>query len=187
MERRQILQMLRGATLESYQLGLSFRSPMIAPVPDRCVSRSAGPLRFVVEARHLDDQAVSENLGNQSEGGDDELFDDYGPTVHVYGADDGIEHLRFDCFADKPHYHYVLEDGAVNTVCRIDQHAEGDVIEWTIGRLRERLPEMLEHCGLTALADQVRAHQDEIRAAVDDVALLLREAGHRAAAERVTT
>ena len=156
MDRQQILQMLREATLEPYQLGLSFRSPMIAPVQDRCVSLSAGPLRFVVEARHLDDQAVSGNLGDESVDGDEELFDDYGPTLHVYGEDDGIEHLRFDCFADKPHYHYVLGDGAVNTVCRIDQFAEGDVIEWTIGRLRERLPEMLEHCGRTVLAEKVR-------------------------------
>ncbi len=183
MDREQILQTLRSATTEPYQLGLSFRSPMIAPVPERCVSRPAGPLRFVVEARHLDDQAVSGTLGDEPTA-DDAVFDDFGPTLHVYGADDGIEHLRFDCFAYKPHYHYVQESGTVNTVCRIDQFAEGDVVEWTIGRLRERLPEMLEYCGLTVLAEQVRMDRVAVLAAVEDVAPLLREAGRRAAAER---
>ena len=183
MNREQILHMLRNATVEPYQLGLAFRAPMIAPVPDRCVSRPAGPLRFVVEARHLDDRAVSGNLGDEP-GEDDTVFDDFGPTLHVYGADDGIEHLRFDCFAHKPHYHYVHGDGAVNTVCRIDQFAEGDVVEWTIGRLRERLPEMLEHCDVTGLAEQVRGHRVEVLAAVEEVASTLREAGRRATAER---
>jgi hypothetical protein len=186
MDSERILQMLREATLEPYQLGLSFRSPMIPPVPERCLSLPAGPLRFVVEARHLDDEAVAGNLSEQPAAGGDPLFDDYGPTLHVYGADDDIEHLRFDCFANKPHYHYVREAGAVNIVCRIDQNADGDPVEWTIGRLRDRLPEMLEYCGLNALAGEVRAHPDQITAVVDDVAQLLREARERASAERLT-
>jgi hypothetical protein len=183
MDRDEILHMLRDATVEPYQLGLSFRSPMIPPVPERCISRPAGPLRLVVEARHLDDRAVSGTLGSGTEE-DTAVFDDFGPTLHVYGAEDGIEHLRFDCFAHKPHYHYVLEGGAVNTVCRIDQIAQGDVVEWTIGRLRDRLPEMLEHCGVTELAEQIRVHRSELLAAVEEVAGLLREAGARASAER---
>ena len=111
MDRQQILEMLRGATLEPYQLGLSFRSQMIQPVPERCVSVPAGPVCLVVEARYLNDRAVSQTLGDEPAEGDDPLFDDYGPTVHVYGSADGIEHLRFDCFAHKPHYHYVHESG----------------------------------------------------------------------------
>jgi hypothetical protein len=184
MNRSQILQMLRGATLEPYQLGLSFRSPMIPPVPERCVSIEAGPLRFVVEARHLDDRAVALNLQDEGPSEADELFDDYGPTLHVYGTDDGVEHLRFDCFANKPHYHYVHDAGAVNTVCRIDQVAEGDVVEWTIGRLRDRLPEMLEHCGLSGLAAQVREQREDIQAEIGDVSRLLRQAAERATVER---
>ncbi len=186
MDRQEILNRLRDATVEPYQLGLSFRSPMIPPVPERCVSMPAGPLQFVVEARHLDDRAVSATLGSDPADGDDEVFDDYGPTLHVHGSEDGIEHLRFDCFANKPHYHYVGEAGAVNTVCRIDQYAEGDPVEWTISRLRERLPEMLEHCGLPVLADDVRAQQGVIQASVDDVARLLREARQRSLAERAS-
>jgi hypothetical protein len=186
MDREQILKRLRDATLEPYQLGLSFSSPMIAPVEERCVPLPAGPLRFVVEARHLDDGAVSGTLGSDPSAGNDAVFDDYGPTLHVYGAEDGIEHLRFDCFAHKPHYHYVHGDGAVNTICRIDQYAEGDPVEWTIRRLRERLPEMLDHCGLPDLAQQVRTEQVVIQAVVEDVAQLLREARQQARAERAS-
>jgi hypothetical protein len=184
LDRQEILKKLKDATVEPYQLGLSFRSAMIPPVPERCVSMPAGPLRFVVEARHLDDRAVSGTIGSDPAAGDDDVFDDYGPTLHVYGSEDGIEHLRFDCFAHKPHYHYVHESGAVNTVCRIDQHADGDPVEWTIGRVRERLPEMLEHCGLPDLAEQVRGRRQEVLSTVDEVAGLLREARERATAER---
>ena len=63
--------------------------------------------------------------------------------------------------------------------------AEGDPVEWTIGRLRERLTEMLEYCGLTELAQEARIHRDQIDAAVNDVAELLRQARERAQAERV--
>jgi hypothetical protein len=186
MDNDKILKLLREATLEPYQLGLSFRSSMIPPVPRRCASLPAGPLQFVVEARHLDDRAVAGNLSDESAEDADQVFDDYGPTLHVYGAADGIEHLRFDCFAYKPHYHYVREGGAVNIVCRIDQFAEGDPVEWTLGRLRERLPEMLEYCGLDVLAEQVRSRYGEMIAVVDDVARLLREARQQAMAERAT-
>ncbi len=186
MDNEKILQLLREATLEPYQLGLSFRSSMIPPVPERCVSLPAGPLRFVVEARHLDDRAVGGNLGDKPAEDSDQVFDDYGPTLHVYGAIDGIEHLRFDCFTHKPHYHYVREAGAVNIVCRIDQFAEGDPVEWTLGRLRDRLAEMLEYCRLDVLAELVRGQHEEIMAVLDDVARLLREARQQALAERVT-
>jgi hypothetical protein len=184
MDQQQVLQALREATVEPYQLGLTFQSGMIPPVSERCVSRAAGPLRFVVEARHLDDDAVA-GLMDQPPAEGDGFFDDYGPTLHVFGTIDDIEHLRFDCFAHKPHYHYVRDGGSVNIVCRIDQIAEGDPVEWTIGRLRLRLPEMLEYCGLAELAQEARTDKDQIDAAVDEVAQLLRQARERAQAERV--
>jgi hypothetical protein len=185
MGQQQVLQALRDATVEPYQLGLTFRSGMIPPVAERCVPLTAGPLRFVVEARHLDDDAVADLADQAPPAEGEQLFDDYGPTLHIFGARDGIEHLRFDCFAHKPHYHYVREGGAVNIVCRLDQIAEGDPVEWTIGRLRERLPEMLDYCGVTELAEEARVQHDQIDAAVDDVAQLLRQARQRAQAERV--
>ena len=64
--------------------------------------------------------------------------------MHVCDASDGVEHLRFDCFENEPHYHYINTVEQGNLICRIDEIAEGDPVEWTVGRLRERLPEMLD-------------------------------------------
>jgi len=155
---------------------------MIPPDRQQCVSRAAGPLRFEVEVRHLDDRAVATSRGEEMSSNSKQIFDDYGATLHVFGATDGIEHLRFDCFAKKPHYHYAQESGNVNLVCRLDQYAEGDPVEWTIDRLRCRLPEMLEHCRAFDLAQLVRDRSNEILAVIDEVAELLREAQKRATA-----
>ena len=53
-------------------------------------------------------------------------FDDYGPTLHVCGTADGLEHLRFDCFEHEPHYHYIRNHEQSNVICRID---DADVVE----------------------------------------------------------
>ncbi|MFI5048224.1 MAG: hypothetical protein ACHQIG_14260, partial [Acidimicrobiia bacterium] len=115
--------------------------------------------------------------------GGDALFDDFGGTVHVNATDDGREHLRFDCFDVKPHYHYVHYPEASNTVCRLDQFANGDPLEWTLRRLRHHLPEMLDFAGSTELSGRVRADEATVAAAVDEVERLLREADARARAE----
>jgi hypothetical protein len=187
MDRETVLKMLRESTLEPYQLGLAFRRPMIPLVRERSVDLPAGPLRFVVEGRHLTDDAVAGALREEKASDAAEMFDDYGPTLHVFGAADGMEHLRFDCFAHKPHYHYVQEGGAVNVVCRIDQIAEGDVVEWAIDRVRRRLPEMLEHCGASDLAEQVREGESQILPVIDEVAALLRQAREQAVTERMVS
>ena len=59
-------------------------------------------------------------------------FDDHGASLHVFGAEDGLEHLRFDCFEQEPHYHYIDQAEVGNTVVRIDELAVGDPIEFTL-------------------------------------------------------
>jgi hypothetical protein len=59
---------------------------------------------------------------------------------------------------------------------RIDQYAEGDPVDWTIGRLRSRLPAMLEYAGAAGLADDVRAHAADILKVVNQIESLLRKA-----------
>ena len=78
-------------------------------------------------------------------------------TIHVLGAADRLEHLRFDCFEHEPHYHYIRNAEQANVVVRIDTFAEGDPTAWSLRCLRERLPEMLAHADATELAEQVRA------------------------------
>ena len=88
------------------------------------------------------------------------VYDDFGATVHVCDAADSVEYLRFDCFESEPHYHYINPSEGENLICRIDEVAEGDPIAWTVGRLRDRLPEMLDLAGAHQLSARVREHQD---------------------------
>ncbi|HEU4428529.1 MAG TPA: hypothetical protein VFT98_07225 [Myxococcota bacterium] len=68
-------------------------------------------------------------------------------SLHVCGADDGHEYLRFDCFEREPHYHYShrVAPGAtaVNHWVPFDRAACGDMLAWALERIRSRLPEML--------------------------------------------
>jgi hypothetical protein len=93
-------------------------------------------------------------LKQSPEGG----FTDEGVTVHVFDATDGHEYLRFDMFADEPHYHYIHKttDGSiVNNVIDYDAPALGDMLPWTFERLRTRLALMLAEAGADSLARKV--------------------------------
>lgn len=155
--------------------------PAIPPVPDHCVSVDAGPLQFVVEARQLTDEVIAQLTGAPNE---EAGFDDFGPSLHVFGTADGLEYLRFDCFEKDPHYHYFFHAASENLVCRLDDIAEGDPVVWTLGRLRGRLPEMLAYAGATELSAATRESVSTVNKAVEHVAELLDEARARAQTER---
>lgn len=159
--------------IEAYQLGRSYDVMPIAMIPEHCVEVPAGPLTFVVESRNLSDEAI--NLNAVDRGRPDQTYDsgidDAGACVHVLGAADDLEWLRFDCFDNEPHYHYVRNDSQSNQVIRFDQFAEGDPEEWTLQRLRSNLPAMLRYAGAEALADEVAA--TDLSGYVDQVAALL--------------
>ena len=178
MEHSELIALLREVTVHPYQLGFHLPGGAIAPVPENCTTLAAGPVEFVVESRTLDDEAA----GTAARDGSEELFNDYGPTLHVLAASDHAEHLRFDCFAKEPHYHYFRTADRSQILRRIDQYAEGDPALWAIERVRARLPEMLEYCGQAGLADSVRSHSNVIASVMDDVEPLLLAARDRAGA-----
>jgi hypothetical protein len=180
MDQSELVSLLREATFHPYQLGFYLPAGAIPPVLDNCVSLAAGPVEFVVESRTLDDQAVATTNGREPSDGMTQFFDDHGPTLHVFGATDHVEHLRFDCFANEPHYHYFRSAEEAQILCRIDQHAEGDPVQWAIGRVRDRLPEMLEKCGQGELAADVRSNRDVIAAVIAEMEPLLLAARGRA-------
>ena len=93
-------------------------------------------------------------------------FDDFGASLHVCGTADGLEHLRFDCFENEPHYHYIEQANGANTVVRIDELAVGDPIEFTLAAVEHHLPDMLRHCGMADLADQVADEPDKVHVAI---------------------
>ena len=162
--------------LDAYKLGRRYEVMPIPMDPAACVDVPAGPLTFVVEGRQLTDDAIVDNAVAQGrpDGIDqpDGVFDE-GTSIHVLGADDRREHLRFDCFEREPHYHYIRNDEQANVVVRIDTFAEGDALRWTLGRLRDRLPEMLGHAGAAPLAAEVDRARAEVAAGVDRVERVL--------------
>jgi hypothetical protein len=95
---------------------------------------------------------------------------DQGVCIHVMGDASGEtkELLRFDCFDHVPHYHYApLEK---NERLNLDKVAAGNPVEWAVGRLRARLPEMLEHAGYGEVASRLdksllASKMDEVEAA----------------------
>jgi hypothetical protein len=98
--------------------------------------------------------------------------EDRGVTIHVMGSPAGemTELLRFDCFEQVPHYHYAPLGR--NERLNLDKVAAGDPLEWALGRLRTRLPEMLEYAGFSEVAGQLDAGL--LRSKLDEVA----EAAH---------
>jgi hypothetical protein len=131
-------------------------------------------VQLVVESRTLTNEIIEAAFDDDV---DAEIpFDDFGATLHVCGAADGLEHLRFDCFENEPHYHYIEQATGANTVVRIDELAVGDPIDFSLACVEHHLPDMLRHCGLTSLADQVAGEPEEVNTAVAEVRELMKKA-----------
>jgi hypothetical protein len=133
--------------------------PPLPPDPDLTVYFEAGVVRIGVEYRELSPEITKQIFKDDP---DLELrlqlvkpVDDNGVSLHVFGAEDDREYLRFDCFAEDPHYHYLLTDSdAPNVIVQYDSTAGGEMLPWAIER-RGRLPEMLAETGAAALAGRV--------------------------------
>ncbi len=171
-----------------YQRGFRFESRLsTGPNRQTATAVAAGPLEMWVAARLLTNEFLNafsdriENLGADMSAD----FDDFGASIHVCDVD-GHEWLRFDCFANEPHYHYNFFHEDAQMICRIDEVAEGEPSAWTVSRLRHRLPEMLEFAGADGLAAWARTHGQELSSAVDEVESLLAPTANLAAELRQT-
>jgi len=138
--------------------------PMIA---EHCIPVDAGAVQFVVESRVLTNEIIQDTFEGAVAA--DVAFDDFGATLHVCGTADGLEHLRFDCFENEPHYHYIDQGAVTNTVVRIDELAVGDPVEFSLACVEHHLPAMLRHCGVGDLADEVAGQPETVGAAVEEV------------------
>jgi len=132
----------------------------------------AGPVTFGVEPRVFDPVAEAAKLtaAEIAVAGPDSLFNsdrvDGGVCVHVFRTDGMAEYLRFDCFDDEPHYHYIVP-GRGNMLVHFDRVANGPMLDWTMGALRGRLPEMLTQLGAGELAASLKPKELEL--ALDEV------------------
>jgi hypothetical protein len=161
-----------------YRRGNRYEQLPIPMVPEHCIPVDAGAVQLVVESRQLTNEILRDTYGAEAE--PDIAFDDYGATLHVCGTADGLEYLRFDCFENEPHYHYIEPAAGANTVVRIDELAVGDPIEFSLACVEHHLPDMLGHCGAAGLAGDVSAQLDMVKAAVVVVRDLMTKARARA-------
>jgi len=122
----------------------------------------AGNVRIGIEYRVLTDELIAAIRPTlQSAGGADEgqlvELDDSGVSLHVFAGPEGQqkEYLRFDCFSEDPHYHYVDWENNSNEVLHIDPAADGNPLSWALERIGTRLPQMLNRAGAADIAQHV--------------------------------
>ena len=157
-----------------YRRGNRYEQLPIPMVAEHCIPVDAGVVQLVVESRRLTNEILRDTYGTEAE--PDISFDDFGATLHVCGTANGLEYLRFDCFENEPHYHYIEPAAGANTVVRIDELAVGDPIEFSLACVKHHLPDMLRNCGVTQLAGEVAEHLDRVRAAMVEVRDLMTKA-----------
>jgi len=162
-----------------YRRGNRFNQLPIPMVEEHCIPVDAGAVQFVVESRVLTNEIIAGTFDGAVDASIP--FDDFGATLHVCGTVDGLEHLRFDCFENEPHYHYIQQASGANIVVRIDELAVGDPIDFSLACVEHHLPDMLRNCGVDDLADQVAAQPGSVRAAVAEVRGLMAKARQPAA------
>ncbi len=97
---------------------------------------------------------------------------DSGPSIHIVASETGEEFLRFDCFRDEPHYHY-LRPGISNIVVKHDPYANGEFVGWVLNRIAQDLPNLLRVAGAQELADVV--DRERIAGVLPQVRELLRK------------
>ncbi|MDA8044508.1 MAG: hypothetical protein M0Z30_04605 [Actinomycetota bacterium] len=126
----------------------------IPPVEENTTWFEAGPLAIGVEYRVLDDALLLQEYPDGIPTGVSGV-DDSGVSLHVVDTKERREYLRFDCFDEEPHYHYLLPGQPVQRWVPFDAVANGAMLDWALERLRTRLPEMLVTAGGPELSGQV--------------------------------
>ena len=128
----------------------------------------AGAIEFALHHRNLDGGKVGA------------MGADQGVSIQVVGEVAGkeTELLRFDCFDERPHYHYGPQNK--NEVQHMDLTTAGNPVGWSIRQLRERLPDMLNRAGYEELAGQldtglVATKLDEVESMAREMAIRQRE------------
>ena len=147
----------------------------MAPVKAHTEYIDAGPICFAVEYRVLNDDNLKYYLDalkqtGEGRGGKDapgqmplpprpkvEGATDCGVSIHVCEkqGEELVEHVRFDCFEEDPHYHYITWGDKINEIWDMDVAAIGEARPWAIETIRTRLPQMLTKAGAKDLAKKI--------------------------------
>ena len=124
--------------IDTERMGTFVASFPVPHEPRKTTFVAAGPLTFGIEPRVFDPVAEAAKLTPEeiAAAGPDSLFHseqvDGGVCVHVFGTEGLAEYLRFDCFADEPHYHYIIP-GRGNMLVHFDRVANGPMLEFEAG------------------------------------------------------
>jgi hypothetical protein len=158
--------------IDAERMGTFVLSLPVPHEPQATTFVAAGPITFGVEPRVFDPVAEAAKLTAEeiAAAGPDALFNsdqvDSGVCVHVFATEGLAEYLRFDCFADEPHYHYIVP-GKGNMLVHFDRIANGPMLDWTMRTLRGRLPQMLQQLGADKIAAALKPQ--ELERALDEV------------------
>lgn len=137
----------------------------IPPVEAHTEWFDAGSVRIGVEYRLLDEAIAAASDVEAASGTDaaGAIQTDSGVALHVCAGegDEYREYLRFDCFREDPHYHYVSWRDRSNEMLHIDPVADGDPLTWALERIRTRLPQMLARAGAAEHAARVNPRRLE--------------------------
>lgn len=146
----------------------------LRPVAEHMVSFNAGAVTVGVEFRILTEELIAA-LGERPNPEYDGV-NDLGVSIHVFvkAADGDLERIRFDCFEDDPHYHYVGWPEKKNDIVFIDPAVHDDVLAWALGTIQSRLPQMLEKAGIENAEELVD------RRRIEKIMPLVTEAAYRA-------
>ncbi len=135
----------------------------IPALPEYTRIFEAGAVSFGVEYRLLDEAIIAAEygadarakFGNELPPGLPAQLAEDGVSLHVFDSATGGEVLRFDCFADYPHYHYITPEEGRQSVLEYDPVANGPIFDWLFGRLRSELGAMLRHARAAQLAEKL--------------------------------
>ena len=146
-------------------MAITYRTLPVPAFAEHTAMIAVGAVTIGVEYRHLDEDVILQFYGpdarvkfdNVAPTGFGAVVEEDGLALHVFGTDNGLEYLRFDCFDDAPHYHYLDPATSTNVVVDFDAVACGPPVEWALRAIEERVDAMLRHAGAGALADRVDA------------------------------
>lgn len=159
-------------------MAITYRTLPVPAFLEHTALVPAGVITIGVEYRHLDEAMILRFYGPDARAkfdgvvpaGMGGVVEEDGIALHVFGTEDGEEHLRFDCFVDAPHYHELDPREPRNVVHELDP--DEDAIAFALGSIEHRVVVMLRAAGAGQLADAVdpaavAAAMPEVRAQVE--------------------
>jgi hypothetical protein len=162
---------------KAFELGYNFSHIIpVPPDPERTTYVEAGAVSLGVEYRSLNEDTKVQTIGPDGtitvKG---VSMTESGLSIHVCETATGEERLRFDDLDEDPHYHY-MNPGTYNHLVVYDRAANGDMMRWAMGAIRQHLRTMLTSAQAGELAAKV--DDEKLASALEEVSRLVEQ--HRA-------